>query len=67
MVAVVMQRNYCGLAIGLFATVSRHCTYNGSGYRHELGHVMGASHNKEVSPNGHGYLIKGTDMRTIMA
>ena len=41
---------------------------------HEIGHVLGARHNKEISdydfPDdkfGHGYLVKGTKLATIMA
>ena len=41
---------------------------------HELGHIFGAQHNREeggtVFPDvnyGWGYLIRGTDQRTVMA
>ena len=39
---------------------------------HELGHSLGASHNREISEMpehffGNGYLIRGTNFLTIMA
>ena len=40
-------------------------------FTHEVGHIFGANHNREVAGNGngfnYGYLLRGSNMLTVMA
>ena len=57
--------------------ISQACVGSSSGtyaLGHELGHIFGVRHNREVDPSdhpedkgAHGFLIRGTHARTIMA
>merc|ERR1712200_253972 len=78
------QMNYCGLATGVdmissgrtTSIVHKGCALSGFTFGHELGHVIGLTHNREESKNhwfddGHGHLISrgyaSEGYRTILA
>ena len=80
---LVMELNYCGIAWintinngQLFSVTAKSCATGYYSFAHEIGHNIGANHNKEVASNpkypyGLGHLIKrgsaSTGYRTIMA
>ncbi|RVJ12585.1 zinc-dependent metalloprotease family protein [Sinorhizobium medicae] len=72
--------SYCGIAKQIFAdaqsafaTVYFSCAVDNLSFAHEIGHLLGACHNDEESPDcvpfqyGHGYIIPAEGVRTIMA
>jgi hypothetical protein len=76
-VVLLNSREYCGLAAlkanaaSAFAAVGRNCATGVLSFAHEIGHLLGATHNDEVSKNSHfsygyGYTVPGK-WRTIMA
>ena len=69
---------YCGIAYypagaaSGFSVVAQSCAVGNLSFPHELGHNLGASHDRYVEPssyypNGYGYVNKSDAWRTIMA
>jgi hypothetical protein len=76
-VLLLDSREYCGMAYisanaaRAFATVGHTCAVGDYAFAHEIGHLLGATHNKEVSTNrqfayGYGTIVPGK-WRTIMS
>ncbi|MCM3603892.1 M12 family metallo-peptidase [Cupriavidus pauculus] len=76
-VVLLNSREYCGMAYvkanaaSAFATVGRNCATGVLTFAHEIGHLLGATHNNEISTNpnfpyGYGTIVPGK-WRTVMA
>ncbi len=76
-VVLLNSREYCGMAYvkanaaSAFATVGRTCAVGNYSFAHEIGHLLGATHNTEISrnpnfPYGYGTIVPGK-WRTIMS
>ena len=80
-VLLIDNSQFCGLAAAIlakpdtaFAVVHYDCAVGNLSFAHEIGHLQGARHDLGVDPTidpaypwNHGYLIPGTDGRTVMA
>jgi len=80
-VLLIDNPSFCGLAAAIlaapdtaFAVVHYDCAVGNLSFAHEIGHLQGARHNHDADPTNdptypwnHGYLIPGTNGRTVMA
>jgi len=79
-VLLTNSQNYCGQAANImatentaFAVVYHDCSNANLSFPHELGHLYGARHNKQVDSNsqpyvyGHGYYLNSLRKRSIMS